>query len=139
MSMLKNIETYIEFLEKQNEERNTLLEIVSIKIVDGLTDYVKGWGWERKGKGGGLKDTMIKGVKYTKNFKGKEVVIEYRNNLRHDSNGLYFSTGFNEFIHDKSLNRVGFPKMTHFKWNNDTTSSGWSLDIVLQRMDDFYS
>lgn len=138
MSMLKNIETYKEFLKKQNQERDTLLEIVSIKIVDGLTDYIKGWGWERKGKSGGLKDTMIKGVKYTKTFKGKEYIVEYRNNLRHDSNGLYYSTGFNEFVHDKSFGFV-VPVMTHFKWNDDTCSSGWSLDEVLQRMEDFYS
>ena len=48
MSMLQNIGTYQEFLKKQKEERDTFLEIVSTKIVDGLTDYVKGWGDKKK-------------------------------------------------------------------------------------------
>jgi len=139
MTMFKNIETYQEFLQKQIENRDNFLEIVSTKIVDGLTDYLKGWSWVRKGKGGGLNGDKIKGVKYTKTFKGKEVVIEYRNNLRLDNFGLYYSTGFNEFVHDKSVNVVGVPKMTHFHWNDDSCTSGWSLDVVLQRMDDFYS
>ncbi len=88
MSMLQNIETYKEFLKKQKEERESFLEIVSTKIVDGLTDYLKDFGWVRKGKGGGLSGDKIKGVKYTKNFNGKEVVIEYRNNLLLDTWGL---------------------------------------------------
>jgi len=100
MTMFKNIETYQEFLQKQIEDRDNFLEIVSTKIVDGLTDYLKGRGWVRKGKGGGLNGDKIKGVKYTKTFKGKEVVIEYRNNLRLDNFGLYYSTGFNEFVND---------------------------------------
>jgi hypothetical protein len=140
MSMLQNVGTYQEFLKKQKEERDTFLEIVSTKIVDGLTDYVKGWGWERKGKSGGLQGDKIKGVKFTKNFNGKNVVIEYRNNLRIDNDGLYYSKGYNEFIHDKSLpNTTEVYQMLFFNWNDDTTSSGWSLDVVLQRMEDFYS
>jgi len=139
MSMLQNIETYKEFLEKQNKDRELFLETVSTKIVDGLTDYLKGFGWERKGKGGGLKDTSIKGVKYSKTFKGKEVVIEYRNNLRHDNGGLYYSGGYNEFIHDKSLgNSIEVLRMRHFYWNGET-SSGCSLDEIIQRMETFYS
>lgn len=142
MSMLKNIGTYKEFLEKQNQERQNFLNVVSTKIVDGLTEHLKGWGWERKGKGGGLKETSIKGVKYSKNFNGKEVTIEYRNNLRHDTNwgGLYFSNGYNEFIHDKSYGKsLEILRMIPFRWNDDDTSSGWTMDEVLQRMEDFYS
>ena len=78
--------------------------------------------------------------KFTKNFNGKNVVIEYRNNLRIDNNGLYYSKGYNEIIHDKSLpNTTEVYQMLFFNWNDDTTSSGWSLDVVLQRMEDFYS
>jgi len=140
MSMLQNIETYKEFLQKQKEERDNFLEIVSTKVVDGLTDHLNGWGWERKGKSGGLYGDKIKGVKYTKNFNGKSIVIEYRNNLRIDNDGLYYSKGYNEFVHDKSLpNTTEVFKMLHFNWNDDTTSGGWSLDEVLQRMDEFYS
>ena len=141
MTMLRNIRTYTEFLEKQNKERENFLNVVSTKIVDGLTDYLKGWGWERKGKSGGLTGDKIKGVKYTKKFNGKDVTIEYRNNLRHDTTwgGLYYSTGYNEFIHDKSLGQsVEIIRMTSFHWNDEDTS-GWSLDEVLRRMDEYYS
>lgn len=139
MSMLQNIETYQEFLKKQKQDREVFLEVVSTKIVDGLTDYLKGWGWTRKGKGGGISVDKIKGVKYTKNFNGKDVVIEYRNNLRLDNDGLYYSGGYNEFIHDKSLGHsVEVIQMTSFRWNNQSTS-GWDLDTVLKRMDTFYS
>jgi len=138
--MLQNVGTYGEFLRKQKVERDTFSEIVSTKIVDGLTDYLKDFGWVRKGKGGGLQGDKIKGVKFTKNFNGKDVVIEYRNNLRVDNDGLYYSKGYNEFVHDKSLtNTKEVYQMLFFNWNDDTTSSGWSLDVVLQRMDDFYS
>ena len=140
MSMYQNIQTYQDFLKKQIEERELFLKDVSTKIVDGLTDYLKGWGWERKGKGGGINGDKIKGVKYTKTFNGKVVTIEYRNNLRIDSWGLYYSKGFNEFIHDKSFgDSLEVLRMIHFKWNDEDTSSGWTLDEVLQRMEDFYS
>ena len=140
MSMLKNIETYKEFLQKQIEDRDNFLEVVSIKIVDGLTDHLKGWGWERnKRKSGGLTGDKIKGVVYTKTFNGKEVLIEYRNNLRLDNFGLYYTNGFNEFVHCKSVNIIGgTPQMTHFYWNGET-ESGCNLDMILQRIDDFYS
>ena len=86
-------------------------------------------------------ETLVRAIEQSDEiitYKGKEYIVEYRNNLRHDSNGLYYSTGFNEFVHDKSFGFV-VPVMTHFKWNDDTCSSGWSLDEVLQRMEDFYS
>ena len=137
--MLKNVETYKEFLKKQKEDRETFLEIVSTKIVDGLTDYIKDFGWVRKGKSGGLSGDKIKGVKYTKVFNGKEITIEYRNNLRLDNDGLYYSHGYNEFIHDRSLGQpLEVLRMMTFNWNGQSTS-GWDLDTVLQRMEDFYS
>jgi hypothetical protein len=139
MSMLENIRTYKEFLQKQIEDRNNFLEIVSTKIVDGLTEHLNGWGWERKGKSGGLYGDKIKGVKYTKNFNGKSIVIEYRNNLRLDNDGLYYSGGYNEFIHNKEVgNSIEVFRMTQFYWNGET-ESGCNLDEVLQRMEDFYS
>ena len=139
MSMLQNLETYKEFLKKQKQERETFLEIVSTKIVDGLTDYIKDYGWVRKGTGGGINGDKIKGVKYTKNFNGKDVTIEYRNNLRLDNDGLYYSGGYNEFIHSKDVgDSVDVFRMTQFYWNGET-ESGWDLNEVLQRMEDFYS
>ena len=139
MSMLQNIGTYKEFLKKQKEERETFSEIVSTKIVDGLTDYIKDFGWVRKGKSGGLQGDKIKGVKFTKNFNGKNVVIEYRNNLRIDNDGLHYSGGYNEFVHSKELgNSLEVIRMNHFYWNGEC-STGCDLDRVLQRMEDFYS
>ena len=139
MSISKNIETYKEFLKKQKQDRENFLEIVSSKIVDGLTDYLKDFGWVRKGKGGGLHGDKIKGVKFTKNFNQKDITIEYRNNLRIDNDGLYYSGGYNEFIHSKEYgNVVDVFRMTHFYWNGETTS-GCNLDMVIQRMEDFYS
>ena len=139
MSMLQNVGTYEEFLKKQKEERETFSEIVSTKIVDGLTDYIKDFGWVRKGKSGGLQGDKIKGVKFTKNFNGKDVTIEYRNNLRLDNDGLYYGGGYNEFIHNKELgNSLEVIRMNHFYWNGETTS-GCNLDTILQRMEDFYS
>jgi len=139
MSMLQNVGTYQEFLKKQKEERETFSEIVSTKIVDGLTEYLKDFGWIRKGKSGGLHGDKIKGVKFTKTFKGKEVVIEYRNNLRIDNDGLYYTNGFNEFTHSKEFgNSVEVLQMSHFYWNGEC-SSGCNLDTLLQRMEVFYS
>ena len=150
--MLKNIQTYQEYLKKQKEERDLFSNVVSTKIVDGLTDYLKGYGWERKGKGGGLSGNKIKGVKYTKTFNGKVVTIEYRNNLRLDSDGrLYCEYGYNEFIHDKSFSQITererFPflvscegSLIHFRWNGEGTWYTCSdLDTILQRIDKFYS
>lgn len=150
--MLNIIESYEEFLEKQFVERQNFLKEVSTKIVDGLTDHLKGYGWERKGKSGGLSGNKIKRVKYTKTFNGKVVTIEYRNNLRLDSDGrLYCEYGYNEFIHDKSFSQITererFPflvscdgSLIHFRWNGENTTYTCSdLDTILQRIDKFYS
>ena len=150
--MLKNIQTYQEYLKKQKEERDLFSNVVSTKIVDGLTDYLKGYGWERKGKSGGLSGNKIKGVKYTKTFNGKVVTIEYRNNLRLDSDGrLYCEYGYNEFIHNKSFSQITererFPflvscggSLIHFRWTGENTTYTCSdLDTILQRIDKFYS
>ena len=143
MSMLKNIETYREFLKKQKEERESFLEIVSTKIVDGLTDYIKDFGWVRKGNGGGLSGDKIKGVKYTKTFNGKEVVIEYRNNLRLNIDGrLHFSNGLNEFVHDKSFSQLIRKfnlSVDYFNWNGADEYSGWDLDTIIKHIEKFYS
>lgn len=150
--MLKNIKSYEEFLEKQLVERENFLKEITTKMVVELTEYLKGFGWERKGKGGGLSGNKIKGVKYTKTFNGKVVTIEYRNNLRLDSDGrLYCEYGYNEFIHDKSFSQITererFPflvscegSLIHFRWNGEnTTYTCLDLDTILQRIDKFYS
>lgn len=150
--MLKNIKSYEEFLEKQFIERENFLKEITTKMVVELTEYLKGFGWERKGKGGGLSGNKIKGVKYTKTFNGKVVTIEYRNNLRLDGDGrLYCEYGYNQFIHDKSFSQITererFPflvscegSLIHFRWNGEGTWYTCSdLDTILQRIDKFYS
>ncbi len=141
--MLKNIKAYEKFLEKQLVERQNFLKEVTTKMVDDLTEYLKGWGWERKGNGGGLSyGDKIKGIKYAKTFNGKEVVIQYRNNLRVGIHGrLHFEKGINEFVHDssfsKSIRRVR-PKVGYFNWNGQK-DSGWDLDFVIENIEKFYS
>lgn len=149
--MLKIIESYEEFLEKQFVERENFLKETSTKLIDELTEHLKGWGWERKGKGGGLSGHKIKGVKYTKTFNGKNITIEYRNNLRIGNYGLYYEYGYNEFIHDKSFSRIKerekYPffvsiggSFMHFRWNGEDTYYTCSdLDTILERFDNFYS
>ena len=140
--MLKNIESYEKFLEKQLVERQNFLKKLSTKMVDELTEHLKGFGWERKGKGGGLSGDRIKGVKYSKTFNGKVVVIQFRNNLRLGIDGrLHFSTGLNEFVHDKSFSqliRKYNRSLDYFNWNG-TDYSGWDLDVVLENIEKFYS
>lgn len=141
--MLKNIESYEKFLEKQLVERQNFLKEVTTKMVDDLTEYLKGWGWERKGNGGGLSyGDKIKGIKYAKTFNGKEVVIQYRNNLRVGIHGrLHFEKGMNEFVHDSSFSKL-IPRfhrvVNYFNWNG-TKDSGWDLDVVIENIENFYS
>jgi hypothetical protein len=88
--------------------------------------YMSEHGWTRKGKG--------QKVTYTKKFNGKDVVIEFRCNYRDDLS----SGGLPEFVHDKSIpNSVEKVQMGYFHWN-DYNISGWSLDVVMERMEVFY-
>ena len=141
--MFKNIESYEKFLEKQLVERQNFLKKLSTKMVDELTEYLKDFGWERKGKGGGLSGDRVKGVKYFKTFNGKEVVIEYRNNLRLNIDGrLHFSNGLNEFVHDKSFSQLIRKfnlAVDYFNWNGTDEYSGWDLDAIIKHIEKFYS
>jgi hypothetical protein len=68
-----------------------------------------------------------------KKFNGKDIVIEYRCNYNKD-----YDAGLPEFVHDKSIpNSMEKAQMGHFHWNDHDTS-GWSLDIVMERMEVFY-
>lgn len=135
MNTSKTIKTYYDFLKTLDEQRNQFLVNVSVQVIDDLTEYLNGFGWIRKGNGGGLIGTTIKNVKYTKNFNGKDVVIEFRCNFNKD-----FVGGLSEFVHDKSLPKsTELSQMGYFNFNDDPSVSGWKLDVVLERMETYYS
>lgn len=131
----QKIKTYYDFLKTLDTQRQGFLENVSIETINDLTEYLNEFGWIRKGKGGGLNGTIIKNVKFSKTFKGKEVVIEFRCNFNKD-----FVCGLSEFVHDKSLPKsTEVLQMGYFNWNDDTSSSGWKLDVVMDRIETYYS
>lgn len=135
MYTTQKIKTYYTFLKTLDTQRQEFLENVSIETINDLTKYLNEHGWVRKGKDGGLNGTIIKNVKFTKKFKGKDVVIEFRCNFNKD-----FINGLSEFVHDKSLPKsIDVLQMSHFNWNDDPSSSGRKLDVVLQLMEDYYS
>ena len=124
--MYKSVKEYYQFLKKQETEREQFLSKTKESVQKGMDKFMSEHGWSRKGKG--------QKVNYTKKFNGKDVVIEYRCNYRNDlGNG-----GLPEFVHDKSIpNSVEKIQMGYFHWNDQDTS-GWSLDVVMERMEVFY-
>ncbi len=135
MYTTQKIKTYYTFLKTLDTQRQEFLENVSTETINDLTEYLNEYGWVRKGKGGGLNGTIIKNVKFTKKFKGNDVVIEFRCNFNKD-----FINGLSEFVHDKSLPRsIDVLQMCHFNWNDDPCSSGWKLDVVMNRIETYYS
>lgn len=125
--MYSTTKQYYEFLKKQKEEKESQLSM-SIKIINVQMDqFMSEHGWERKGKG--------QKVMYTKKFNGKDITIGFRCNFQ---DGLG-DGGMPEFIHDKSIPQtVEKIQMGHFHWNDQNTS-GWSLDVVMERMEVFYN
>ncbi len=123
--MYNTIKQYYDFLEKQESERELVLSQTKIQINNQMDMFMSEHGWVRKGKG--------QKVTYTKKFNGKDIVVEFRCNYGKDYIG-----GLPEFVHDKSIpNSVEKVKMGYFHWNDQDTS-GWSLDVVMERMEVFY-
>jgi len=124
--MYSTIKQYYDFLEKQESERELVLSQTKIQVNNQMDEFMSEHGWVRKGKG--------QKVTYTKKFNGKDIVIEYRCNYHKDmGNG-----GLPEFVHDKSIpNSIEKIQMGYFHWNDQDTS-GWSLDVVMERMEVFY-
>lgn len=123
--MYNSVKEYYDFLKKQESERLEKLSQVKGQVDNQMDTYMSEHGWVRKGKG--------QKVMYTKKFNGKDIVIEYRCNYGKD-----FSYGLPEFVHDKSIPRsVEKLQMGYFHWN-DYDTSGWSLDVVTERMEVFY-
>ena len=123
--MYSSVKKYYQFLnelEKQKEER---LSLVKSEVNNQMDMYMSEHGWVRKGKS--------QKVFYTKQFNGKDIVVEYRCNYGKD-----FECGLPEFVHDKSIpHSVDKIQMGYFHWNDQDTS-GWSLDVVMERMEVFY-
>ena len=123
--MYSTVQEYYRFLEKQKEEKKYFLFETSAAVNAQMDVVMASHGWHPKGKTGF----------YTKQFNGKDITIQFRCSYQ---DGLA-DGGLPEFIHDKSI-PVSAEKlqMGHFHWNDQKTS-GWSLDVVLERMEKFYN
>lgn len=126
--MYNTVKNYYDFLRKQEKEREMFLETTKNSVNQQMDDFMLEHGWLRKGKG--------QKVNYTKKFNGKDIVIGYRCNYNKDLG----DGGMPEFVHDKSIpNSVEKIRMGYFHWNDKKSSSGWSLDLVMERMEVFYT
>ena len=126
-NMYTAIKDYYTFLEKLKRDKEDELQRTIHLVNWEMDNFMSGQGWERKGKG--------QKVSYTKVFNGKPIVIGFSCNLQ-DSLG---NGGLPEFTHDKSVPVRELAKMTFFHWNDQPTPSGWSLDVVMERIEEFYS
>ena len=125
--MYKSVKEYYSFLKKQETEKEERLSLVKSEVNNQMDMYMSEHGWVRKGKG--------QKVSYTKKFNGKDIVIGYRCIYRDD----FGDGGLPEFTHDKSIPySVEKLQMGYFHWNDQDTS-GWSLDVVTERMEVFYN
>ena len=124
--MYSTTKVYYDFLRKQETEREEKLSFVKKQVNEQMDEFMSEHGWVRKGKG--------QKIMYTKQFNGKDIVIVYRCNYHKDMG----DGGLPEFVHDKSINISNEPLMDYFHWN-DQKNSGWSLDVVMERMEVFYN
>jgi hypothetical protein len=125
--MYSTTKIYYDFLKKQELERELVLSQTKIQVNNRMDEFMSEHGWIRKGKS--------QKVSYTKKFNGKDIVIGYRCNYNKDMG----DGGLPEFTHDKSIpNGTERFQMEYFHWN-DQDNSGWSLDVVMERMEVFYN
>ena len=125
--MYSAIKDYYAFLEKLKKEKEDELQRTIHMVNRQMDNFMSGQGWERKGKG--------QKVSYTKVFNGKPIVIGFSCNLQ-DSLG---NGGLPQFTHEKPISGMDTAKMGYFHWNDQPTPSGWSLDVVMERIEEFYS
>lgn len=131
--MYTTIKDYYSFLKKQKEEKENKLSKIKESVNQQMDVFMSEHGWTRKGKVQTKKFTQK--VTYTKKFNGKDIVIEYRCNYQDD----FVDGGFPEFVHDKSIgNSIEKVQIRCFHWNDQDTS-GWSLDVIMERMEVFYN
>jgi hypothetical protein len=124
--MYNSIKEYYGFLKKQESEKEERLSLVKSEVNNQMDMYMSEHGWVRKDKS--------QKVSYTKKFNGKDIVIGFRCNYNDNlGNG-----GLPEFLHDRLIpTSIEKLQMGHFHWNDHDTS-GWSLDVVMERMEVFY-
>lgn len=125
--MYSTIKQYYSFVERLKKEKAIELEMTLNSVRSQMDIYMATAGWQIKGKG--------KTVSYTKLFNDKPIVIGFRCNLLDSLGG----GGLPEFTHDKSIPVRNLTRMTHFRWNDDPTPSGWTLDQVMKEIEDFYT
>ena len=122
--MYSTVQEYYRFLEKQKQEKKAYLLETMVAVNVQMDAVMSSHGWYPKGKGF-----------YTKQFNGKAITIQFRCSYQ---DGLG-DGGLPEFIHDKSIpDSIEKLQMRYFHWNDHKTS-GWSLDVILERMEKFYN
>jgi hypothetical protein len=125
--MYKKVKEYYQFLKELEKQRDEFLSNTIQSVNQQMDMFMSEHGWVRKGKS--------QKVSYTKKFNGKDITIGYRCNHNKDMG----DGGLPEFTHDKSIpNSVERFQMEYFHWNDQNTS-GWSLDVVMERMEVFYN
>ena len=123
--MYESVKEYYQFINELEKQKEEFLLKTKESVNNQMDEFMSEHGWVRKGKS--------QKVFYTKQFNGKDIVVEYRCNYGKD-----FECGLPEFVHDKSIpHSVDKIQMGYFHWNDQDTS-GWSLDVVMERMEVFY-
>ena len=125
--MYATVKEYYAFLERQKEEKKNQLSMTTSLVNQQMDNFMYQHGWTRKGKG--------HKVMYVKKFNGRDITIGFRCNYNDNlGNG-----GLPEFLHDRLIpTSIEKLQMGHFHWNDQDTS-GWSLDVVMERMEVFYN
>ena len=130
--MYESVKEYYQFINELEKQKEEFLLKTKESVLQQMDVFMSEHGWTRKNGGKDRKFTQK--VFYTKKFNGKDIVIEYRCNYQDDLS----SGGLPEFSHDKSIpTSIEKLQMGYFHWNDQNTS-GWSLDVVMERMEVFY-
>jgi hypothetical protein len=125
--MYEKVKEYYQFLKELEKQKDEFLSNTIQSVNQQMDEFMFEHGWVRKGKS--------QKVSYTKKFNGKDIVIWYRCNYNKDM----VDGGLPEFVHDKSIPlSIERLQMEYFHWNDQKTS-GWSLDVVMERMEVFYN
>ena len=131
--MYKKVKEYYQFSKELKKQKEEFLSNTKESVHQQMDVFMSEHGWTQKGKS--QTKNFTQKVTYTKKFNGKDIVIEYRCNYQDDLN----DGGLPEFVHDKSIpTSIEKIQMGYFHWNDQNTS-GWSLDVVMERMEVFYN
>jgi len=124
--MYSTIQEYYKFVHQQRLKKKWEYSKTISSVIEQMDEVMSSHGWIAK-KG-------MPGI-YKKAFNHKIITIEFRCKLQDG----FDDGGLPEFIHDKSIpDSLEKLQMRHFHWNDHKTS-GWSLDVVLERMEKFYN